>query len=106
MTDLNIFYRTVYKAIVELKEFKTNRNDSGSIIDLFLRRLAMYFQKFTFDEMEKLYTRFTEFVSGELKDEYLNEFTVGAKIEEIRFNVENYSIDLDHEEVAKTLNKL
>jgi glucan phosphorylase len=64
ITDLNSFYKILYRTIEELKEIKMSKTDSSSIIDIFLRRLAAYFQKLSFKEIISLYQLFMAFKLG------------------------------------------
>lgn len=92
---MNSFYRLVHKTIEDLKQYKVEGSDQCSIIDVFLRRLAIYFQRLGFKDLIKIYDMFTEFRGQGLSSQMLNEFFVGNQLEEIKFNIENYSKSID-----------
>ena len=61
MNCFNSFYKLIQKTIEELKQFKLEGSDQCSIIDVFLRRLSIYFQKLGFKDLIKMYDIFMEF---------------------------------------------
>lgn len=87
ISDLNSYYRLVFKILEDLKQYKMEGSDQCSIIDVFLRRLSLYFQRLGFKEMMQLYEFYFEFKHNRLTRRMYNEFYINMKIEEIKFNL-------------------
>jgi hypothetical protein len=91
--SLNDFYRFFSTTLKSLRMLKTNRAEQGgNIVELFLRRLGIYFQKLDFNELVGLFKEFISYRKGLSLKKHLNDFAVSRKLEEMKFGLENYSM--------------
>jgi hypothetical protein len=91
--SLNDFYRFFSTTLKSLRILKTNRAEQGgNIVELFLRRLGIYFQKLDFNDLVALFKEFISYKKGLPIKRQLNDFAVSRKLEEMKFGLENYSM--------------
>lgn len=78
----------------------------GNIVELFVRRLGVYFQKLDFHELVGIFNEFTKYKQGLPLKKQINDFAVSRRLEEIKFGLENYSLVSNFDETKKQLDQL
>lgn len=74
-----------------LRSIRTNKLEQGNLIDFLVRRMYIYFEKLDFKEIIQIHERFTRYANGEEVHVPQHDFMLTKSIEEVKFNLENYS---------------
>jgi tetratricopeptide (TPR) repeat protein len=107
IVSLNDFYRFLSTTLKKLRVLRNNRPEqSGNIVELFVRRLGVYFQKLDFHELVGIYNEFVKYKQGLPLKRQVNDFAVSRRLEEIKFGLENYSLVGNYEETKRQLTQL
>lgn len=90
IASFNDFYRELSKMLKTLRSLRNNKLEQGNLVDFLVRRMYIYFEKLDFQEILRIYQRFTRFLQAEPQELPQHEFMLTRSIEELKFNLENY----------------
>ena len=99
--SFNKFYGEVSNMLKSLRSIRNSKLEQSNIIDFFVRRLYIYFEKLDFKEIVAIYERFVKYIQGDPLPSKQHEFMLTKSIEEVKFNLENYPLLSNPEELLK-----
>lgn len=78
---------------------RSSKLEQSNLVDFFVRRLYIYFEKLDFKEIVQIYESFLQYQRGIELPVKQHEFMLTKSIEEVKFNLENYSFKTNPEEL-------
>ena len=69
---------------------RSSKLEQSNLVDFFVRRLYIYFEKLDFKEIVEIYQGFMDYVNGVEKPIKQHQFMLTKSIEEVKFNLQNY----------------
>jgi hypothetical protein len=101
----NDFYRELSKMLKTLRSVRNNKLEQGNLIDFLVRRMYIYFEKLDFKDIIHIHEQFSRYANGVEVHVPQHDFMLTKSIEEVKFNLENYS-PADPEDLAQQVLEL